>query len=88
MAEQKASLTEDISAYEAMQNRLERDHFGEWVVVHDKRLASVHPSFGSAAEFAVAHFGRGPYLIRQVGAGPVSLPASVLCRPVSGHVTG
>ena len=85
MAKKTASLTENISAYADMKRPLERDHFGKWVVVYDKKLAGTYESFGSAADYAVAHFGRGPYLIRQVGAGPISLPASVLYRPVTDH---
>ena len=42
----------------------------------------VYDAFETAAKEAVGHFGRGPYLIRQVGAPPVVLPASVMYRPV------
>ena len=33
----------------------------------------------------IRRFGRGPFLIRQLGAPPASLPASVLYRPVPEH---
>jgi hypothetical protein len=46
------------------------------------RLEGRFESFDEAAKTAVHRFGRGPYLIRQVGAGPITLPASVMYRPV------
>ncbi len=75
-------LSNEIAAYEEMRDVLEVDHFGEWVVVHDKQLVGTYDDFQAAAEDAVRRFGRGPYLIRQVGASPVKLPASVLYRPL------
>ena len=76
-------LSDQISAYEEMRNYLETDHFGKWVVIYDEDLAGIYESFEAAAEDAVKRFGRGPYLIRQVGAPPMALPASVLYRPVN-----
>ena len=73
-----AKLKEEIAAYEKMCNDLEIDHFGKWVIVYDKELAGTYDSFESAAEDAVRRFGRGPYLIREVGASPITLPASLL----------
>ncbi len=73
-----AKLKEEIAAYEEMRDDLELDHFGKWVIVHDKELAGTYDSFELAAEDAVKRFGRGPYLIRKVGASPITLPASVL----------
>ena len=76
-----AKLKEEIAAYEKMSNDLEIEHSGKWVVVHNKELAGIYDSFEFAAEDAVKRFGRGPYLIRKIGAPPVTLPASVLYRP-------
>ena len=73
-----AKLSEEIAAYERMQDLLETDHFGEWVVVHDGELIGTYSAFEDAALTARRRFGRGPYLIRQVGEGPVTLPASLL----------
>lgn len=78
-----STLTEEIAAYEGMQRRLEIDHFGKWVVVHNRELAGIYDSFQAAAEDGVERFGRGPYLIRGVGAAPITLPASALYRPVA-----
>ena len=73
-----AKLSEEIAAYERMQDTLETDHFGEWVVVHDGELIGAYSVFQDAALVARRRFGRGPYLIRQVGEGPITLPASLL----------
>ena len=75
-------LSEEIAAYEKMRSTLEADHLGKWVVVHEGKLVDVFESFEEAADQAVCRFGRGPYLIRQVGAGPIQLSASTLYRPV------
>jgi hypothetical protein len=64
---------------------------GEWVLIHDRDLIATFATFDKAAQHAVATFGRGPYLIRQVGASPIVLPSSVLFPPAydgpSGNVT-
>lgn len=77
-----ALLSEEIAAYDRMRNLLETDHFGKWVVVHDEALVGTYEDFQDAAADAVQRFGRGPYLIRRVGEPPLTLPASVLYRPV------
>ena len=77
-----ASLQDDIASYERMRSSLESAHLGEWVLIHDLQLVQVFPDFELAAGEAVRLFGRGPYLIRQVGAKAVSLPASVMFKPV------
>lgn len=48
--------------------------------MHDERLIGSFNSFEAAAEVAIEQFGRGPCLIRQVGAPPLTLPASLLYR--------
>jgi hypothetical protein len=75
-----AELDQEISAYEGMRSELEAHHMGKWVLVHDLSLAGVYDSFEAVAADAVRRFGRGPYLIRQIGAPPVTLPASVMYR--------
>lgn len=77
-----ATLKNEIAAYEGMRNDLELEHLGKWVVVRDEKLVGTYESFEEAAESAVERFGRGPYLIRQVGAPPLVLPASVKYQPV------
>lgn len=68
-----ADLLKDIAAYEATQTELEARHFGKWVVLHDEKFIGAYDTFNAAAEIAVRRFGRGPYLIRRVGAPPPTL---------------
>ena len=63
-----------------MQNELETDYPGMWVIIHNEKQAGLYKSFEEAANDAVQRFGRGPYLIRKIGQGPITLPASVLYR--------
>ena len=76
-----SDLHDDIAKFEELQGEFERGHFGQWVLIHDCILIGMFDDFESAAEKAVGEFGRGPYLIRQVGAPLISLPASVMYRP-------
>ena len=76
-----AEIKQEIDAYNRMRDDLETRLMGKWVLIHDGELVATHETFDAAAEEAVKKFGRGPYLIRKVGAPPVSLPASVMYRP-------
>ena len=79
-----AELDEEIAAYEAMKGDLEADSIGKWALFHEQALEGLYDSFEDAAEDAVRQFGRGPYLIRQIGAPPLTLPASVMYHPDHG----
>ena len=73
-----ADLRKEIEAFQQMQGRLEADHMGRWVLIHDCQLVGAFESFQLAADDAVRKFGGGPFLIRQVGALPMALPISVM----------
>jgi hypothetical protein len=77
-----AELREEIAAYEAIKADLEARALGKWALVHDRVLVGMFASFEESAATAVRNFGRGPYLIRQIGAPPLTLPASVLYHPI------
>lgn len=78
MPNQADSLTREIAAFEARREELERVYPGKFVVFRDGELFGAWDSLNAAAEAAVVRFGRGPYLIRQVGAPIPALPASVM----------
>jgi len=80
-----ANIQDDISAFEAKKQELEARSMGKWVLIHNRELVDVYDSFEMAAQDAVRQFGRGPYLIRQVGAPPITLPASVMYAPDYGQ---
>ena len=78
-------IDSEIAAFEGMKAGLEAEHMGRWVVIHDRVLVGIFDAFEAAADRAVTLFGRGPYLIRQVGAQPLTLPTSVMFHPVHDH---
>jgi hypothetical protein len=71
-------LDREIAAYETMRADLENHHMGDWALVFNEKLIGIYPTFDETAQVAVREFGRGPYLIRQVGAPPITMPASVV----------
>jgi hypothetical protein len=81
----ETTINEEIIAYEGLRQKLEAESMGKWALIQNRELISLSDSFEAAAEEAVRKFGRGPYLIRQVGAPPMTLPASVMYHPVNGQ---
>jgi len=75
------SLQANIVAFERMKDELENNHLHEWVLFHSGEFVAAFPDFEAAATMAVDRFEAGPYLIRQVGAGPVQLPGGMVFRP-------
>lgn len=74
-----ADIKDEIAAFEEMRTRLEADHLGKWILIHDRMLIAAYDSFEDAASDAAGRFGAGPYLIRQVGASTsMTLPSSVM----------
>lgn len=76
-------LEAEIDAYEARREELEQHHHGKFVVFHGQEFVGAFDSLDNAAAEAVRRFGRGPYLIRQVGRPPIALPASIMYRTVA-----
>ena len=72
------TLEQEIDAYKAMRADLEAKYFDKWIIMRDSKVAGAFDSSEECVQFAVEKFGRGPYLIRQVGAPPMRLPASAL----------
>ncbi|PYR22296.1 MAG: hypothetical protein DMF95_30970 [Acidobacteria bacterium] len=73
-------LGTEIQAYEKKLPELEKVYPGKFVVFKGEEFIGAWDTLNAAAAEAVARFGRGPYLIRQVGAPAPTLPASVLFR--------
>jgi hypothetical protein len=69
-----AVLDREIALFNQLRPELEVHHPGRWVVIHDDEFVGHYDSFSSAADEAVRRFGRGPYLIRKIGAKDVVLP--------------
>ena len=79
---EELALERQIAIYKTMQDDLEAKHHGKWVVFYDQELQGIYESLDDAAVEAATRFGRGPYLIRQVGEPPYRLPSSMLYGPV------
>jgi hypothetical protein len=75
-----SQLEVEICAYETQRAELEKNYSGKFVIFKGGDFVGAWDTLNAAAADAVARFGRGPYLIRQVGAPPSTLPASVLFR--------
>ena len=78
--ESQDGLDADIAAYEKLAPKLQGS-IGKWALVHKRELVGTFDTSESTAAEAVKRFGRGPYLIRQIGAPPTCLPASVMFCP-------
>jgi uncharacterized protein (DUF1330 family) len=75
------ALDVEIQAYHKMGPELIKHHQGKFIIIHNQKLEGAYDNFDSAAEEAIKRFGRGPYLIRQVGEpSNVKIPASVAYR--------
>jgi predicted aspartyl protease len=61
------ALETEVRAFEAQREELERHYKGDFVIFHGEECIPAFDSLDAAAQEAVRRFGRGPYLIRQVG---------------------
>lgn len=70
-------IQDEIALFKSRQSEFEATHMGKWVLICKRQLIGFYASFDVAADDAVRQFGSGPFLIRQVGAKPQALPASL-----------
>lgn len=70
-------LEVEIAAFEKQKAELVERYNGKFVVFHGLEFVGAWDTLDAAADEAVRRFGRGPYLIRQIGAPPLTLPPSV-----------
>ena len=75
-------LDKEYAVFNGMKEQLEAEHHLEWVVIHEDEFVGVFEEFENAAVEAIRRFGRGPYLITQVGKPPFRLPASIQYRRI------
>jgi len=72
------TLEREIRAFEAQRGELEKRYHRKFVIFHDDDFAGAFDDFDSAAREAIRLYGRGPYLIRQVGIPVDYVPAAML----------
>ena len=75
-------LATETALCEQQREEFEKDHLWEWVVIHEDKIIGFYKEFQEAAQMAVAKFGRGPFLIKEVGRSAPPLPSSLLYRPL------
>ena len=86
MTKTPRTLDYNIRTFDNMSDELNQHHAGKFVLVYDGNFIASYDNFDNAAKEAVKRFGRGPYLIRQVGAPTgMPMPASVAYKPVNAH---
>jgi hypothetical protein len=73
-------LRAELEAFESRKPELEKAYPLKFVVFKGSEFVGAWDTLDAAAAEAAVRFGRGPYLIRQVGAPHATLPASVLFR--------
>jgi len=71
-------LEKEIHAYEERREELERQHNGKYVVFSGDTLIGIFDNLDSASQAAIEKYGRGPYLIRQIGESADGIAAHVL----------
>lgn len=75
-----------MKAFNNMSEELNQHHAGKFVIIYNGQFVASFDNINNAASEAVKRFGRGPYLIRKVGAPTeMAMPASVAYRPHYAH---
>ena len=76
---QESTLHVEIATFNRRRDELEQHHMHKWVLIRGEDLVGTFDTLENAARAAARRFGRGPYLIRQVGADEKPrLPSSVM----------
>ena len=75
-------LEQETAIFESRRDEFKRDHNMKWVVIHGEEVAGFFFDLQEAACVAVDRFGRGPYLIKQIGEPYTPVPPSFLERPM------
>lgn len=71
-------LEREIRAFEARRGELEKRYHRKFVIFHGDDFVGAFDDFDAAAREAIKLYGRGPYLIRQVGVPMEYVPAALL----------
>lgn len=74
----RMALDREVARFKAIPPEELAANAGRWVVIVGDEVTGFFESFSHAAGHAARRFGRGPYLIREIGAVEVVLPASVV----------
>ena len=75
-------LASENRLYESLKEQFEKEHDKEWVVIHGDEVVGFFPGLEEAADAAIERFGKGPYLIQQIGVPDPPLPLSMFTKPL------
>ena len=71
-------LTQEYAVYECKREELEAAHTGKYVLIKGDEVIGTFDTLDDALRVAVKRFGRGPYLIEEIG-----LPMPEMVLPIS-----
>ena len=60
-------------AYEAIQEVMEQEHMGEFILMHDGEVVQIHEDGGVVYAIGCERFGLGNFSIEKVGEQPIQL---------------
>lgn len=88
MTESEKALDRNLAAFGRDMEKMKLHHMGKWVLFYDGRFIDAFDTLDNVASEAVKRYGRGPYLIKQVGApSEMRMPSSVMFGSMK-HVSG
>ena len=73
-------LERENATYERLRPSLEAEHHSEWALIRGETYFGAFPTFDDALREAARRFGRGPFLIREIGAPLLRFPGTVIHR--------
>lgn len=73
-----AVLERELATFERERDRLEREHRGKFVLIHNDNVIDTFNTFDAAADEALTRFRQGPYLIRKIGEEKMELPPALV----------
>ena len=71
-------LERENATYARLRETLEAEHHSEWALIRGETYVGAFPTFEDALREAGRRFGRGPFLIREIGAPLLRFPGSDL----------
>ena len=77
-----SALERETAIFESRRAEFEKDHYMKWVVIYGEEVAGFFSDLQEAAEVAIDRYGRGPYLIKQIGEPDSPIPLSLFHRPM------
>ena len=66
-----ANFDRECALYDGLREELEREHFGDWALIHQDELVGAYATLDAARAEGARRFPEGQqYLIRQIGGPP------------------